>query len=257
MHRKPNNAQNTQHKLGVVFSYLKRNNHLKTSTQIKSNYANSTNPYIPLPWISDAYFESFFTPSVTYETSKSTIQWRHYSFVLIHAKSKTQFSAGKQRQIVWKGLHDIELVYSFCRHSCLTFKLSTAWSTLNQSNSIAIAQWNKYIHTEHFKKTTICFGWKEAICSLTKKKENNADNLLIWVRLRNVSAWILKIIGLIFRSIPKNGLLFQMWVVNDTLWRGLFLRAATPKLSLLVKFINEYKIKISAHKMNTVRQIYD
>ena len=48
-----------------------------------------------------------------------------------------------------------------------------------------------------------------------------------------------------------------MWVVNDTLCRGLFLRAATPKLSLLVKFINEYKIKISAHKMNTVRQIYD
>ena len=26
LHRTPNNAQNTQHKLGVVFSYLERNN---------------------------------------------------------------------------------------------------------------------------------------------------------------------------------------------------------------------------------------
>ena len=27
-------------------------------------------------------------------------------------------------------------------------------------------------HTRHFKTTTICFNWKEAIWSLTKKKED-------------------------------------------------------------------------------------
>ena len=32
MHRTPNNAQNTQHKLGVAFSYLERNNMLKENT---------------------------------------------------------------------------------------------------------------------------------------------------------------------------------------------------------------------------------
>ena len=32
---------------------------------------------------------------------------------LIHAKSKTQFSSGKRRNIVWKYLHDTELLYFF------------------------------------------------------------------------------------------------------------------------------------------------
>ena len=63
----------------------------------------------------------------------------------------------------------------FDRNSCFTFKLSTAWSTLNQSNSIAITQ---YIHTEHLKTTTtIFFDWKKAICSLTKKKEKKKEKL--------------------------------------------------------------------------------
>ena len=67
----------------------------------------------------------------------------------------------------------------FGLNSCLTFTLSIACSTLSQSNSssIAIRQWNKYIHTEHFKKTTICFNWKEAICSSTKKTENKKEKL--------------------------------------------------------------------------------
>ena len=43
----------------------------------------------------------------------NAIQWRHYFFALIYAKSKTRFSTGKQRNIVWKCLHDTELLYSF------------------------------------------------------------------------------------------------------------------------------------------------
>ena len=68
---------------------------------------------------------------------------------------------------------------------------------------------------------------------------------IYWVCLQNAYVWILKIIGLIVRSIPKNGLIFEMWVVNDLLCRALFPRAATPKRSLLVimKNINEYNIK--------------
>ena len=54
-----------------------------------------------------------FNPSVTSESTVNGVQWHHYSFALIHAKSKTWFSAGKQRNIVWKCLHDTELLYSF------------------------------------------------------------------------------------------------------------------------------------------------
>ena len=66
-----------------------------------------------LAWISDYYFKLFLFPSVTSESTVNAVQWRHYSFALIHAKSKTQFSAGKQRNIVSKCLHDTELLYSF------------------------------------------------------------------------------------------------------------------------------------------------
>ena len=46
----------------------------------------------------------------------NAIQWRHYSFALIHWKSKTwfsRFSSGKPRHIAWKCLHDTELLYIF------------------------------------------------------------------------------------------------------------------------------------------------
>ena len=78
-----------------------------------------------------------FNPSVTSESTVNGDQWCHYSFALIHAKSKTWFSAGKQRNIVWKCLHDTELLYSF-----------------------------------FFIGIRVFFNWKEAIWSLTKKKEN-------------------------------------------------------------------------------------
>ena len=51
-------------------------------------------------------FESL-TPSVKSES------WRHYSLALIHAKSKTRFSTGKQRNIVRKCLHGTEPLYTF------------------------------------------------------------------------------------------------------------------------------------------------
>ena len=63
----------------------------------------------------------------------NAVQWRHYSFVLIHVKSLTRFSSGKPRNIVWKCLHDTGWLYLFFdRNSCLSFKLSTACSTLNR-----------------------------------------------------------------------------------------------------------------------------
>ena len=40
------------------------------------------------------------------------VQKRHYSFALIHAKSKTRVSTGKQRNIAGKGLLGAELFYS-------------------------------------------------------------------------------------------------------------------------------------------------
>ena len=43
----------------------------------------------------------------------NAVQWRHYSFVLIHVKSLTRFSSGKPRNIVWKCLHDTEWLYFF------------------------------------------------------------------------------------------------------------------------------------------------
>ena len=45
----------------------------------------------------------------------NAVQWRHYSlsFALIYAKSKTRLSSGKPRNIVWKCLHDTELLYFF------------------------------------------------------------------------------------------------------------------------------------------------
>ena len=74
------------------------------------------------------------TPSVTSDLNRpavNAVQWRHYSliFALIHAKSKTRFSSGKSRNIVWKCLDETELLDFFDRNSCLTFKLSTACST--------------------------------------------------------------------------------------------------------------------------------
>ena len=63
----------------------------------------------------------------------NAVQWSHYSFVLIHVKSLTRFSSGKPRNIVWKCLHDTGWLYLFFdRNSCLSFKLSTACSTLNR-----------------------------------------------------------------------------------------------------------------------------
>ena len=65
----------------------------------------------------------------------------------------------------------------FDRNSCLTFKLSTACSTLNRLY-IAITQWKK-IRTGNtlFKNTTIFFNWKEAIWSSRKKKGNKKEKL--------------------------------------------------------------------------------
>ena len=52
-----------------------------------------------------------------------------------------------------------------------TIKHAVLWTGCN-SNSVAITQWNKYTHgTLSSKNTTICFNWKEAIWSLTKKKK--------------------------------------------------------------------------------------
>ena len=128
-----------------------------------------------------------FNPSVTSESTVNGDQWRHYSFALIHAKSKTWFSAGKQRNIVWKCLHDTELLHSFFYwNSCLvTLKLSTVCGSLNlstviqESNSITITHWlSLNTHgTLSLQNTTICFNWKEAIWSLTKKKENKKGKL--------------------------------------------------------------------------------
>ena len=47
---------------------------------------------------------------------------------------KTDAGCPEQRKIVWKRVHDTELLSLFDRNfSCLTFKLSTACSTLNTS----------------------------------------------------------------------------------------------------------------------------
>ena len=76
------------------------------------------NPKYPmhLAWISLDYFESLLLPQwCLIRPAVNAVQWRHYSliFALIHAKSKTRFSNGKPRNIVWKCLHDTELLYFF------------------------------------------------------------------------------------------------------------------------------------------------
>ena len=54
------------------------------------------------------------TPSVTSEsTGVNAVQWRHYSFALIHAKSKTRFSSVKPRNIVWN-VHMIQNSWQNC-----------------------------------------------------------------------------------------------------------------------------------------------
>ena len=58
--------------------------------------------FIRLLWV-------VITPSLTSEsTGRNAVRWRHYSFALIHAKSKPRFSSGKARNIVWKCPHDTE-----------------------------------------------------------------------------------------------------------------------------------------------------
>ena len=69
-----------------------------------------------LAWISSDCFESLLLPQLRLNRpAVNAAQWRHYSlpFALIHAKSETRFSSGKPRNIVWKCLHDTELLYFF------------------------------------------------------------------------------------------------------------------------------------------------
>ena len=82
-------------------------------------------------------------------------------------KSKHDFEVANQ-EISFGNVYMIQNGFTFFdRNSCLTFKLSTA-----------ITQWKKYTHrTLSLKNTTICFNWKEAIWSLTKKKEKKKEKL--------------------------------------------------------------------------------
>ena len=128
------------------------------SHYLTSGYLLRTPNY--LAWISSDYFESLLLPQYHLNRQAvNAVQWRHYSltFALNHAKSKTQFSSGKSRNIVWKCLHDTALLYFFNHSSWLTFKLSTACrTTLNRlywSNSVAIPQWNKHTHGTLCSKT--------------------------------------------------------------------------------------------------------
>ena len=72
------------------------------------------------------------TPSVT-----SAVQWRHYSFALIHAKNKILF--GKPRNIVWKCLHHmeklLELLFSFRSWFMFNVQTINCISTLSGCNS--------------------------------------------------------------------------------------------------------------------------
>ena len=72
-----------------------------------------------------------------------------YCFALIHEKSKTRFSSGKPRNIVWKCLHDTEqlteLLYSFDQ-SCLKYSEPVVIQTRSQSRN------EIYTHTERLVK---------------------------------------------------------------------------------------------------------
>ena len=58
MHRTPNNAQNTQHKLGVAFSYLERKNLYFTST-IGSLLLNNLSGTMSKYFNNEVVFNSF------------------------------------------------------------------------------------------------------------------------------------------------------------------------------------------------------
>ena len=71
MHRKPNNAQNTQHKLGVAFSYLERNKGSQQCTDVSLTTAE-------------------------YFTGCSTIRYLVRIMINDHLKPRIQ-------QLLWKG----------------------------------------------------------------------------------------------------------------------------------------------------------
>ena len=72
---------------------------------------------IVIAWISDDYFESFLFPQqLLNQSTVNAVQWRHYPFALIHARTETRLSIGKQRSIVWKRL-DTELLHNFWSQS--------------------------------------------------------------------------------------------------------------------------------------------
>ena len=98
-------------------------------------------------------------------------------------KVKHDFQVANQ-EILLGNVYMIQNCFTvFDCNSCLTFKLSTACSTLNpvviiqSSNSVTIRQWNKYPHgtLRVVQKRNDCFNWKETIWSSNKEKRKQGD----------------------------------------------------------------------------------
>ena len=75
-------------------------------TEMASDFYFSLN-FIQLLWVVFSSQQNLNWQAV------NAVQWHHYSFALIHAKSKTWFSSGKPINIAWKCQHDTELLYFF------------------------------------------------------------------------------------------------------------------------------------------------
>ena len=117
-----------------------------------------------LAWISEI--------KKSYQRALNAVQWRLYSFALIHAESKTRFSTGKQRNIVRKYLHSTKLLLKIERHNSVV-KLDRGSARKND-----IRDNSKQL----FKTTTICFNLKEE-----NKKEKLTESLHLTVEMKGSS----------------------------------------------------------------------
>ena len=79
----------------------------------------------------------------------------HYSFALIHAKSKTRLSGGKPRNIVWKCLHDTEQLTELLYFFRLQFMLNIQTiNCMQYTEPVVIQTWSESrneinTHTAH------------------------------------------------------------------------------------------------------------
>ena len=100
------------------------------------------------------------------------------SFALIHAKTKTRFSSGKPRNIVYMSTYMIQNCVAPRDHNlCLTFKLSTACSTLNRLCNSRIKLGHNHAfeintHAHRTKTQWLAFKLKRSYLVLNKEEKN-------------------------------------------------------------------------------------